>query len=142
MPHHIKASRPRLVLMWLLALASVVILLDQWGKRSARAHSDDDRNPLRLIRFVPHYINASRPTLVLMWLLALASVVILRSSGILFHSAASLAGLGLALGGAASNLFDVLRRGYVVNYIDLGWWPVFNLADAAIIAGLATAFLV
>ena len=93
-----------------------------------------------LIRFVPHHIHTSRAMLVLTWLMALASVVILRSLGI-FDSAVSLGGLGLALGGAASNLFDVLRLRYVINYVDLGWWPAFNLADAAILAGLAVAFL-
>ncbi len=42
-----------------------------------------------------------------------------------------------ALGGAASNLLDMLRRGAVVDFIDLRVWPVFNLADAAIVSGLA-----
>jgi lipoprotein signal peptidase len=79
--------------------------------------------------------------LALTWLMALASAVILRTVGNVFDSSASLAGLGLAFGGAASNLVDLLRRRYVINYIDLGWWPAFNLADAAIIAGLAAAFL-
>ena len=45
-------------------------------------------------------------------------------------------GLGLALGGAGSNVLDQLRRGAVVDFLDLGWWPVFNLADAAIVAGV------
>ena len=47
--------------------------------------------------------------------------------------------LGLALGGAAGNLFDRLLRGGVVDFIDLGFWPVFNLADVAIVAGVLVA---
>lgn len=41
----------------------------------------------------------------------------------------------LLLGGAVSNLMDRLRFGYVVDYIDIGSLPVFNLADVAIVIG-------
>jgi signal peptidase II len=58
----------------------------------------------------------------------------------LLHSRAALAGVGCALGGAAGNLLDILRRRHVVDFIDLGWWPVFNLADVAIVGGLLFAF--
>jgi signal peptidase II len=47
------------------------------------------------------------------------------------------AALGLILGGAIGNLVDRVRLGYVVDYIDLRWWPVFNLADSAIVVGVA-----
>jgi len=50
-------------------------------------------------------------------------------------------GLGLALGGSASNLFDILRDRHVIDFIDLGWWPVFNVADIAIVVGLVMAIL-
>lgn len=53
------------------------------------------------------------------------------------HSPAARLSLGLLLGGALGNLLDRLRLGYVVDYIDLTVWPVFNLADAAICAGVA-----
>lgn len=46
-------------------------------------------------------------------------------------------GLAALLGGIAGNLVDRLRFGYVVDFIDLGVWPVFNLADAAIVVGIA-----
>jgi signal peptidase II len=45
--------------------------------------------------------------------------------------------LGLLLGGASGNLVDRLRDGYVFDFVDLKWWPVFNLADSAIVAGVA-----
>lgn len=44
-------------------------------------------------------------------------------------------GLGLALGGAAGNLVDRWRHGAVIDFIALGRWPTFNLADAAMVAG-------
>jgi len=53
-------------------------------------------------------------------------------------------GLGVLLGGAAGNLTDrVLRSGdgflggRVVDFVDLQWWPVFNLADVALWVGVA-----
>ena len=48
---------------------------------------------------------------------------------------------GLVLGGALGNLADRVFRapgglqGAVVDFVDLRWWPVFNLADAAITCG-------
>jgi signal peptidase II len=51
--------------------------------------------------------------------------------------------LGLQLGGALGNLIDRLRLGHVVDFIDLKFWPVFNVADSAIVIGvvlLAIAF--
>lgn len=50
--------------------------------------------------------------------------------------------IGAVIGGALSNLADRVFRaedgllsGAVVDFVDLQWWPVFNLADAAIVVG-------
>lgn len=45
--------------------------------------------------------------------------------------------LGLQLGGAMGNLLDRLLHGYVVDFIDIGFWPIFNLADLSIVLGVA-----
>ncbi len=44
---------------------------------------------------------------------------------------------GLIFGGAISNLVDRLMLQAVIDYIDLGFWPVFNLSDACITIGAA-----
>ncbi|MFC9790024.1 signal peptidase II [Rhodococcus sp. NPDC127528] len=50
-------------------------------------------------------------------------------------------GLGLVLGGALGNLIDRIFRapgplqGHVVDFVSVGWWPVFNVADSAIVCG-------
>ena len=44
--------------------------------------------------------------------------------------------LGLQLGGAVGNLIDRLRLGYVVDFVDVSIWPVFNVADSAIVIGV------
>ena len=51
----------------------------------------------------------------------------------------SLAAWSLVLAGALGNLYDRLRYGYVVDFLDLRVWPVFNVADVSICLG---AFLV
>jgi signal peptidase II len=43
---------------------------------------------------------------------------------------------GLLLGGAAGNLLDRLREGYVTDFIKLPHWPAFNVADIAITFGV------
>jgi signal peptidase II len=47
------------------------------------------------------------------------------------------AALGLLIGGSASNLLDRVRLGHVTDFLDLGWWPAFNLADSFIVIGVA-----
>ena len=44
--------------------------------------------------------------------------------------------LGLQIGGAVGNLLDRLRLGHVTDFMDVGTWPIFNVADSAIITGL------
>jgi signal peptidase II len=53
--------------------------------------------------------------------------------------------LGLILGGALGNLYDRVRLGEVVDFIDVGFgsnrWPVFNVADIAVTAGVILMLL-
>ncbi|MGH2959495.1 MAG: signal peptidase II, partial [Solirubrobacterales bacterium] len=42
----------------------------------------------------------------------------------------------VVLGGALANLADRLEGGGVTDFIDIGAWPSFNLADAALMCGL------
>ncbi len=52
--------------------------------------------------------------------------------------------LGLVLGGTVGNLIDRLRFGYVTDFIDVGIWPTFNVADSSVVVGviiLAYSFL-
>ncbi|NLJ75407.1 MAG: signal peptidase II [Firmicutes bacterium] len=49
-------------------------------------------------------------------------------------------GVTIALGGALGNLIDRLRWGAVVDFVDLPLWPIFNVADLAIVGGVALLF--
>lgn len=62
------------------------------------------------------------------------------------HGAPS-APAGLILGGGAGNLIDRFARhpyrgsGHVVDFIDLSFWPTFNIADVAIVTGVGLMIL-
>jgi|LakMenEpi03Aug12_release.lakeMendotaPanAssembly.Ray.scaffolds.fasta_scaffold137242_3 signal peptidase II len=54
--------------------------------------------------------------------------------------------LSLIVSGAAGNLIDRVRLGYVVDFIDFyldswGHWPAFNIADSAIVVGVSLLFI-
>ena len=89
---------------------------------------------------------------VLFTVLAASIVVVILRTARRLRSTAWAVTLGLLLGGALGNLADRLLRspgplrGYVVDFIDLEWhgrsvWPVFNVADMAIVTGGLLALL-
>lgn len=74
------------------------------------------------------------------FLLIIASIVILvlfflfvktYSFDNLWFKAAS----AFIIGGAAGNLIDRVRLGFVIDFLDFRIWPVFNIADMAIVTG-------
>lgn len=80
-------------------------------------------------------------------LLTLAAVLII--SGAIYFYATQLPHqrrsiqliMGLIMGGAFGNLIDRIRLGYVVDFIQIGWFPIFNVADSAITVGAALLML-
>ncbi len=82
----------------------------------------------------------SNPRLQLLVLAAIFSgICLIIQHGYFFQHRTAQIALGMALGGAFSNLYDQLRLGAVIDFLDLGWWPVFNFADMAITVGVITA---
>jgi signal peptidase II len=55
------------------------------------------------------------------------------------HNLFVTAGVAAALSGSLGNLADRLMHGAVVDFVAIGRWPVFNLADVAIVGGVAVA---
>ena len=140
----------------LLGLAGVVIALDQWTKWLVRTN----------IPFQQAWLPDP-----LLWLMPYARIVHWSNSGAAFGSfqngnmvftilaiiviiaifyyyprveagdwALRLA-LGLQLGGAAGNLIDRLMAGRVTDFISVGNFAVFNVADSSISVGVAVLVL-
>lgn len=134
-------------MVFLLIYSAAVLLIDQSSKRAAQKRLTEPFcwGPFRFIE-IRHrqrlYQSAiGRAAMFLIWCLALLSAEWLHRSGLGLQSPVAVLGVGCALGGAAGNLADIFRQQHIIDFIDLGWWPVFNLADVAIVGGLALAFL-
>ena len=44
--------------------------------------------------------------------------------------------MGLAIGGIIGNFIDRVRLGYVIDFLDFRIWPIFNVADSAIVVAV------
>ena len=134
----------------LLGIAGLVVAVDQltktWALRALDGEVIDLVGSLRL-RLVFNTGSAFSigagvgPVLAVLGVVIV--VVLLRASSTVEGRLARTA-LGLVLGGAVGNLIDRALRdgdgflgGAVVDFVDLQWWPVFNVADVAICAGVA-----
>ncbi len=140
--------RPLRLAALLYAVAAVAYALDRATKLWAE-HALAGRPPLRLIPGVLHLtyttnsggafgIGRSAP-----WLFAGATVLVVAvivAISMRLPRALVAVALGLVLGGGLGNLTDRALggpglRGHVTDFIDLRVWPVFNLADSAIVIG-------
>jgi len=137
----------------LLAVAGAVVAVDQGTKSWAQTALADGerRHVVATLYLVLTYnrgaaFSLGRGAAPLVEAIAIAlAVIVLWLSGRLAHAGGNLAalvGLGMVAGGALSNLGDRFIRhnhGAVIDFVQLvSWWPVFNLADAAITVGAVT----
>ncbi|NKY26708.1 signal peptidase II [Nocardia gamkensis] len=133
----------------LLVLAAVVLGLDLLTKTIAVAKLTPgdpvsivgDVARLSLVRNPGAAFSMATGMTWLLTLVAAAVVVGVVRIGRTLRSLGWAIGLGMVLGGALGNLMDRLFRapgplqGHVVDFVAIGWWPVFNVADSAIVCG-------
>jgi signal peptidase II len=123
--------------------AASIFALDQATKALVARHVAIGRSiGARVkIRRVEHVYVGRRRNWVLIFLGAclLGFICLIQRYSPLFRDPVARLGIGLALGGAASNLYDRMRHGTVIDFIDLNFWPIFDVADIAITAGAALA---
>ena len=102
---------------------------------------------LRVLRNSGAAFSIGTSMTVVFTLIAVAVIIAILRTARHLHSLPWAITLGLLLGGAAGNLGDRLfrspgpLRGHVVDWIELPHWPVFNLADSAIVCGGIVAVL-
>jgi signal peptidase II len=152
-------SRPRTRRLLLFALVAVCIYVLDVVSKSIVVATLRDQHPVRLLGGAIYLVLTRNSgaafsvgtgaTVVLTVVAVVVVVVILRAARRLYSTSWAVA-LGLVLGGALGNLTDrVLRapgggRGHVVDWISLfaddgHVWPIFNLADSAIVCGAILA---
>ena len=148
-PAGLESGRQRWRVGLLVAVAVVVLGLDIATKLIVVAtlsgrtpirllggflHLRVDRNPGAAFSFAPSLT-------ILFSLIAITVIVVILRSAKRIKSTPWAVTLGLLLGGATGNLVDRifrypgLFRGWVVDWIQIPHWPVFNLADSAIVCG-------
>jgi len=74
---------------------------------------------------------------VVLWAVMFAGSLVVASSS--KPDWLAIVALSLAVGGGGGNVLDRSRTGSVVDFVAVGWWPVFNLADVALVSGAALA---
>jgi signal peptidase II len=136
-------------------VAGLVVLLDQVTKALAVAHLTEGR-PVRVVGPLLRldltrnagaaFSTATGMTWVLTVIAVAVVVVVVRASRRLGSRVWALA-FGLLLGGACGNLADRLLRapgvgrGHVVDFLEFPHWPIFNVADTAIVTAGALVVL-
>jgi len=137
----------------LYGIAAAVLFLDRVTKVLAERNLQD--GPVELIPGVLDLRYTTNPGGAfglfggIPWLFVAVSAVVVVAIVLASRrlpATASAVGLGLVLGGAIGNLIDRAIRGpgftgEVVDFIDLHVWPIFNLADSAIVIGAAVLLL-
>ena len=73
-------------------------------------------------------------------LVVLVILVFMIKKGLSFHWV-FIASMALIVGGGMGNLIDRVAYGYVVDFLDFHFWPIFNLADIAVCCGCGMLML-
>ena len=129
--------------------AFIVVAIDQFSKEWVRFHLDVGQSlPATGWLRLTHVRNSGAAfglfqgqsfTLTVVAILGIAvllfyTLLIFRRYPFLDNTLGKIA-LGLILGGTVGNLIDRLVFGYVTDFMDVGFWPAFNMADSSIVVG-------
>jgi signal peptidase II len=138
-----------MVRFWLAAVS--VLVLDQFTKHVIATGFEPGESRIA----IPHvlwwtFVQNHRGAFGLFgsqaWLLVAMAIAVLGVFWFAFREAAANSALvrvafGAIVGGAIGNIVDRFHYGFVVDFIDLHWWPVFNVADSCITVGVALLVL-
>lgn len=145
-PAHVHSPRQ----LWVpLVVGAVVVLLDQltkalirgWIGPASSRHQVDLAGSFIGFEYVENPgaafgILRGQTAFLILAASAIVALLLISLRGANRLSPLMYVGLGLLLGGAFGNLADRIRLGYVTDFIAVGFWPKFNVADSAITVGL------
>ncbi|MBN1400447.1 MAG: signal peptidase II [Anaerolineae bacterium] len=134
----------------LFLIAACVIALDQLTKWWVRAHIPVNRSwdPIpglsRILTFT-HVENTGVAFGLfkgMNWLFVIVAAVVIVLIVVYYRRLAAASwvlhvAFGLQLAGAVGNQIDRVLRGHVTDFIDVRVWPIFNVADSAVVVGTA-----
>ena len=136
------------MLMLAVTTGLTLALADRWTKAfiASRFTLGAERRllPGVRLRYVRHRLNPTvvdeqRSRLVALLIAAASALVWISTQTPLWQTPSAQAGLALAIVGATSNAWDRIQHHAFVDFICIGRWPPFNLADAGICAGVLIA---
>jgi lipoprotein signal peptidase len=136
-----------LLLLWLAAtlvadqVLKHIVLTGEGAARVLEIGPAVRIRPIRTRGAVAERLGVHPALLAIIWVGCLLAVLLVAPRAGRFEGPLAQAALGAALGGAAGNLRDVVRRKSVVDFVQIGPWPVFNFADVAIVSGVIVALL-
>ena len=133
----------------LTAVISATLILDQLSKWLALEHLENGRVvelfwtlQLRLVRNAGVSFGKGNGLGQLISVVVVLVIIVLVKFALNSKDHRTLMLYGLIIGGALGNLADRIFResngflkGEVVDFIDFQWWPVFNIADSAVVIG-------
>ncbi len=134
----------RLLLAVVGGVAAMTVALDQWTKTLAvRALADGPVHVWWTLRFNLSFNSGIAFSLgpgLTPWIMVVGALLVVGLLAMTrrLTSPVMAVAVGLVLGGAIGNLSDRVFRGHggaVVDFIDVQWWPIFNVADMAITIG-------
>jgi signal peptidase II len=132
-------------------IAATIVAADQftkWLVRSNLARYEAWPDGWEFVRII-HVTNSGAafgmlqgqtPFLIVTSILGLAAIVLYYLYPPMDHGVIRIA-LGMQLGGAVGNLIDRVRLGEVTDFIDVGSFPTFNVADSSISVSIAAVLL-
>ena len=100
-------------------IAALIVLLDQTTKYIAKNNFNYTTNTGAAFGILQQYTNI---LILISMIVAIALIYYIRKYPFVE--------LGFLLGGTLGNLIDRIILGYVVDFINVGWWPSFNIADS------------
>ncbi len=133
-------------ILFLTATIAAVVIIDQWSKHYIQAHMLPGMSipVIENIFHITYVLNPGAAFGILenqrMFFIAIALFMLGLSayffSRIPENFRLMRLGISLLAGGAVGNVIDRVQTGYVVDFFDFRIWPVFNVADIAIVTGV------